>query len=237
MKSKSTSFVRSSGNIFADLGLPNPDERLIKADIAALIGKLINLHGLTQKAAAVKLGIAQPDVSRILRGQLSGYSLERLLSLVRAFGNDVEIKVKPAKNANAGHILMSADVERDFMEVLTHEENRSTRVRSLAEKQVRATKDLYERAKDALEATLATWERSFDEAASQGAVALNRKIIDITQRNITSGFELAKSLAGAKNLAEAMELQTSYWQKQLGTLSDEAEEVRTSDELRRGKAN
>jgi phasin family protein len=58
-------------------------------------------------------------------------------------------------------------------------------------------------------------------------VALNRKVIDITQRNINSGFDLAKSLAGAKNLAEAMELQASYWREQLGTLGAQAEEVRT----------
>jgi phasin family protein len=70
------------------------------------------------------------------------------------------------------------------------------------------------------------WERSFD-ATNQGAVALNRKIIDIAQRNINSGFDLAKGLAGAKNLAEAMELQADYWRKQLDTLAAQAEEVRT----------
>jgi predicted XRE-type DNA-binding protein len=112
MKTKVTKtqsrFTRSSGNVFADIGLRNAEEHRIRADIAALIGRLINHHNLTQNAAAVKLGIAQPDVSRILRGQLSGYSLEKLLTLVRALGNDVEIKVKPAKNARAGRILMSA---------------------------------------------------------------------------------------------------------------------------------
>jgi len=99
-------------------------------------------------------------------------------------------------------------------------------MRALAEKNIAQTRELYERSKDALEAVLASWERSFD-AAGQGAVALNRRVIDITQRNIDSGFELAKSLAGAKNLAEAMELQASYWRKQLGTLGAQVEEVRT----------
>jgi predicted XRE-type DNA-binding protein len=108
MNKRSVRFTRSSGNVFADLGLPNADEHRLRADVAAIIGTLINHHGLTQTAAALKLGIAQPDVSRILRGQLSGFSLERLLSLVRALGNDVEIKVRPAKNARAGRILMSA---------------------------------------------------------------------------------------------------------------------------------
>lgn len=62
-------------------------------------------------------------------------------------------------------------------------------------------RETYERSKDALENVMQSWEKSFD-AAGQGAVALNRKIIDIAQRNINSSFDLAKSLAGAKNLAE-----------------------------------
>jgi predicted XRE-type DNA-binding protein len=106
MKDKSTRVTRSSGNVFADLGLPNSDEHKIKADVAMLIGRLINRLDLTQTAAALKLGIAQPDVSRILRGQLSGYSLERLLSFVRALGNDIEIKVKPTANKATGRLLM-----------------------------------------------------------------------------------------------------------------------------------
>ena len=87
-------------------------------------------------------------------------------------------------------------------------------------------REIYDRSKDALEAVLASWERSFD-AAGQGAVALNRKAIDITQRNINFGFEFARSLAGAKNLAEVMELQTACWRKQLDILGTQAEEVRT----------
>ena len=71
-----------------------------------------------------------------------------------------------------------------------------------------------------------SWEGSFD-AAGQGAVALNRKIIDIAQRNINSSFDLAKKLAGARNLAEAVEMQSAYWRNQLDTLAAQAEEVRT----------
>ena len=85
--------------------------------------------------------------------------------------------------------------------------------------------EVYDRSKDALDASVATLERTFD-AAGQGAVALNRKIIDIAQRNVNSGFDLAKSLAGAKNLSEMVELQAAYWQKQLNTLTSQAEEVR-----------
>ncbi len=99
-------------------------------------------------------------------------------------------------------------------------------MRDLAERNIAQMRETYERSKDALEGVLQNWERSFD-ATNQGAVALNRKIIDIAQRNINSGFDLAKGLAGAKNLTEAMELQADYWRKQLDTLTAQAEEVRT----------
>ena len=77
-----------------------------------------------------------------------------------------------------------------------------------------------------LEAVLESWER-FVVAAGQGAVALHRKAIDITRRNINTGFGLAESLAGAKNLAEALELQTAYWRKRFGDVTAQAEEMRT----------
>src|SRR6266446_6882091 len=72
-------------------------------------------------------------------------------------------------------------------------------VRAMAEKSVAQTREIYDRSKDALDdaldASIATFERSFD-AAGRGATAFNRKIIDIAQRNVNSGFDLAKSLAG-----------------------------------------
>jgi hypothetical protein len=98
-------------------------------------------------------------------------------------------------------------------------------MRDLAERNIAQMRETYERSKDALEGVVQSWERSFD-ATNQGAVALNRKIIDIAQRNINSGFDLAKGLAGAKNLAEAMELQADYW-RQHWTRWRPAEEVRT----------
>ena len=98
-------------------------------------------------------------------------------------------------------------------------------VRVMAEKVVDQSREVYDRSKDALDASVATFERTFD-AAGQGAVAFNRKIIEIAQRNVNSGFDLAKSLAGAKNLSEMVELQAAYWQKQSGTLTSQAEEVR-----------
>jgi phasin len=98
-------------------------------------------------------------------------------------------------------------------------------VRTMVEKAVDQSREVYDRSKDALDASVTTLERTFD-AAGQGAVAFNRKIIDIAQRNVNSGFDLAKSLAGAKNLSEMVELQADYWQKLLGALTSQAEEVR-----------
>jgi hypothetical protein len=96
---------------------------------------------------------------------------------------------------------------------------------TLAERNVAQTRELYERSKNTLHAVLESWEKSFG-AAGQGAMALNRKIIDIAERNVSTGFDLAASLAGAKNIAEVMELQAAYWRKQFGDLSAQAEEVR-----------
>jgi phasin len=98
-------------------------------------------------------------------------------------------------------------------------------VGALAEKTVDQTREAYDRSKDALEASITTFERSFD-AAGWGAAAFNRKIIDIAQRNLNSGFDLANSLAGAKNLAEIVELQAAHWRQQVDTLTDQAEEIR-----------
>jgi phasin len=97
-------------------------------------------------------------------------------------------------------------------------------MRALVAKNLAQSREFYDRSKDALEGLLESWERSFG-AAGQGAAALNRKVIDIPQRNINSGFDLAKSLAGARSLAEIMELQAAYWRKQFDTLGAQAEEV------------
>ena len=97
--------------------------------------------------------------------------------------------------------------------------------RDLAEKTVAQTRQAYDHSKKALDAGVDAMERSFD-GVGQGAAALNRKIVDIAQRNVNSGFDLAKSLAGAKDLAQVLELQGAYWCKQFGVLAAQAEEVR-----------
>ena len=85
-----------SGNIFADIGLPQPEERLAKADLAIRIAETIRARRLTQTRAAHILKIDQPKISRLLRGQLSGFSTERLMHFLTLLGRDVEISVKPA---------------------------------------------------------------------------------------------------------------------------------------------
>jgi len=98
-------------------------------------------------------------------------------------------------------------------------------VRSIAEKTVAQTRQAYEHSKDALDAGLDAVERSFD-AAGQGSLVLNHKLIEIAQRNVNSGFTLAKSLSAAKTLAEVVEVQATYWRNWLGTFTAQAEELR-----------
>ena len=91
----------SSGNVFADLGLPNADEHLIKAGLVVRIDRIIRQRKLTQAAAAQLMGIDQPKVSAMLAGRFRGYSVERLMRFLVALGHDVEIVVKPRKRGAA----------------------------------------------------------------------------------------------------------------------------------------
>ena len=104
----------------------------------------------------------------------------------------------------------------------------------LAEKNLAPTRDQYERSKNTLKAVLESWQKSFG-AAGDGAVALNRKIVDITERNINTGFDLATGLVRAKNLAEVVELHAAYWRKLLGGLQTQAEEGRAASSRTRAR--
>jgi phasin len=97
-------------------------------------------------------------------------------------------------------------------------------VRVIAEKTVAQTRDVYDRFQDALDASIATFEKSFD-SAGRGAIAFNHKIIDLARRNVDASFDLAGSAARAKNLADIVELQAAFWRKQFGVLTAQAEEV------------
>ena len=108
-------------------------------------------------------------------------------------------------------------------EEFAHDAQMPESIRALAEKSVAQTRELYVHS---FEAVLESWERVI-VSAGQATVALNRKAIDITRHNINAGFGLAERLAGAKNLAEAMELQTTYWRNQVGELAAQTGEMRT----------
>ena len=89
----SIDITEGSGNVFADLGLPNPRERQAKAMIAIRIAQLIKEAGWKQVEAAEKMGLQQPDVSNIVRGRLKGFTLERLFDCLDALGQKVEISI------------------------------------------------------------------------------------------------------------------------------------------------
>src|SRR3954452_24124355 len=89
----------SSGNVFADLGLKNPEELLAKAELVQRISDIIAERKLTQARAGKVLGIDQPKVSALRRGKLDGFSLDRLFRFLNALGKDVEISVRPARHA------------------------------------------------------------------------------------------------------------------------------------------
>lgn len=85
----------STGNVFSDLGLPDSAELIAKAELARQIAGVAALRRLTQAETARILGTTQPKVSDLLAGKLSGFSMERLIRLLNAFGSDVEIRVSP----------------------------------------------------------------------------------------------------------------------------------------------
>lgn len=98
-----------SGNVFADLELPNPEEHLAKAELASRIGEAIRQKRLSQAATAGLLGIDQPKVSRLLRGHLTNFSAERLMHFLTLLGQDVEIVVKPTpRSRRLGHVRVVA---------------------------------------------------------------------------------------------------------------------------------
>jgi predicted XRE-type DNA-binding protein len=97
MKSK-TEHIRSSGNVFADLGLPDADERMLKAQLAVQIRRFIEEKALTQSKAAEAVGLDQPKVSHLLHGRLAGFSVDRLLIILNRLGHSVEVRISAEEN-------------------------------------------------------------------------------------------------------------------------------------------
>lgn len=93
-------FTRSGGNVFEDLRVDEPAEALAKSELAALIARALRVRGLTQTAAAKLLGVDQPKVSELMRGRLTRFSTERLMTFLTRLGRDVEIVVRETSNAD-----------------------------------------------------------------------------------------------------------------------------------------
>jgi len=93
-KSSSSAVTEGTANVFADLGFKNADELQAKAELARQIYTILKSRNLTQREAAKVLGIAQPDVSALMKGRHTGFSLARLMNLLGRLDRDVEIVIR-----------------------------------------------------------------------------------------------------------------------------------------------
>jgi predicted XRE-type DNA-binding protein len=105
-KNKAIRVKEGTGNVFADLGFPNPEREQLKVRLTLQIYRLIKDRGLTQARAGAILGIRQPHVSGLMRGHSGNYSVERLMDFLNALGHDVEITVRPATGEYGGVSLV-----------------------------------------------------------------------------------------------------------------------------------
>ena len=93
--------TESSGNVFADLGLPNPEQEMMKSRLALQIDRIIRERSLTQAQAAKALGIKQPHVALLTRSRAGSFSVGRLMEFLTALGQDVEVAVQPSHRSMA----------------------------------------------------------------------------------------------------------------------------------------
>ncbi len=108
MKTDEIKIEQGAGNVFADLGRPDAEAHLLKAELVTRIDRIIRQRGLKQVEAAKLLGLSQPDVSRLLRGSFREYSMERLLRLLTALGRDVEIVIREPRSPRQGRLRVEA---------------------------------------------------------------------------------------------------------------------------------
>jgi predicted XRE-type DNA-binding protein len=94
-----TAVEHGTGNVFADLGVPEPESQFLKSQLVARLAAVLKDQGLTQADAAQRLGVSQPDISRLLRGQFRDVSVEGLLRMLVGMGCAVEIVVRPTSDA------------------------------------------------------------------------------------------------------------------------------------------
>ena len=98
---------QGSGNVFADLGLADAEKLRIKTGLVIEIRKAMRSLGLTQQDAAKRMGITQPKVSDMMRGDFTNLSERKLMDCLTRLGYDIEIKVRPAKT-DVGHLMLAA---------------------------------------------------------------------------------------------------------------------------------
>jgi len=98
---------KGGGNVFADLGLPNPEQELLKARLTLQIYKIIKARELTQAQAGIVLGIKQPHVSALMRNRAGNFSIGRLMEFLTALGQDVQITVKPTRKARGAMAVVA----------------------------------------------------------------------------------------------------------------------------------
>ena len=107
-KSNRIRVTEGSGNVFADLGLADADQKLMKARLTLQIYRIVKDRDLTQKEVGEIIGIPQPHVSALLRNRPGNFSVGRLLDFLTALGQDVEIKVKPTRKKHGEMSLVVA---------------------------------------------------------------------------------------------------------------------------------
>ena len=101
-----TRVTKSSGNVFADIGLPESDQELLKAKLTLQVYRLIKSRGLTQAEGASLLGTTQPQMSALMRLRPVSVSVGRLMEFLTILGQDIEVTVKPAHRRKAGHMTV-----------------------------------------------------------------------------------------------------------------------------------
>jgi len=100
--------TEGSGNVFADLGLPNPEQELLKAQLTLQIHTILKDSGLTQAEIAKVLGVQQPQVSLLMRNRAGSFSVGRLMEFLTALRRDVEITVRPTRKEHGALSVVSA---------------------------------------------------------------------------------------------------------------------------------
>jgi len=181
--------------------------RKVAAETAAIIHRKKALNVVAQrrrdKADAEFRDAQEPDaMSPLYEGKASGFGAAQVQVTMRALAGK-----NPAYRIEDFQAQVPASM------------------RALIERNVDHTRALYQHSTNAFQAAFESYESSLD-AAGQGAVALNHKIMDFAERNISTGFDLAIRLIASINLAEALEVQTAYWRKQLSELRMQTEEAR-----------